>query len=863
MSKEKLVRNTIKNWGAIIVNDKKSKDGKKWPAIKCIIGLLIALAGLIFICANYDVCYNKHRTPRMADPFQKMVPLSSDSVIEQEFVALEGTLYKVGMCTDNQGKKAATGSMTARVYDMEGNMIAEATKEASKVRLRKFTYFKFENPPTVKEGKSYKLVVTCNDFKNSQGFGVYTSAVNNSSIPTSGSIDGKVLPEGTHIRVTAVSEYYNYGLFRKMIALIVAGIIFILIPFGKIEELIEKKTGKRIGLNKLISRVLFVTSPIVAYFIVEILSGYTMSEVQTFLLMPKGIINMLIYAMMILVLYAITNKTQYSVIIMWVVSFIFAMTNYFVFSFRGIPVLAADILSIGTAINVAGGFEYSFDVWVLWSVAFLTTFSAIMFSLKPYKGFKLKKRFIPILTAIISFVFIYQFVIGTDIIEKKFDIEDSQWKPQRTYAKNGTALSFTMSWRYVKTEKPEGYSVDEVKKLTKNFTSDDTSKDNAKNKKMPNVIAIMNESLADFSYDGELETNKDYLPFIRSMKKNTIKGRVYVSIEGANTANSEFEFLTGNSMAFFAPRAVPYNNYVKDVVPSLTRTLKSQGYVGNNSYHPYKRSGWNRENVYRSLGFNHFFSEEHYENPEYMRIFISDKTNMETIIKDYEENRKEESGKPFYLFNVTVQNHGGYIGKRGLVDADVQITTPELGTSENNQYVTLARKSDQAFKKLIKYFEKVDEPTVIVMFGDHQPPLSTTFYSTLFGRSTNKLTTEQESDWYSTPYVIWANYDIEEKQNENMSVNYLSSYLLNLIGADLTGYNKYLLDLQKRIPVLTGLFYQGDDGQFYDIDEESKYTKEINEYSKIQYNGLLDKRNRLNDFFFLKDGDYEVKEESE
>ena len=72
-----------------------------------------------------------------------------------------------------------------------------------------------------------------------------------------------------------------------------------------------------------------------------------------------------------------------------------------------------------------------------------------------------------------------------------------------------------------------------------------------------------------------------------------------------------------------------------------------------------------------------------------------------------------------------------------------------------------------------------------------------------------------------------------------MSANYLSSYLLNLIGADMTGYNKYLLDLQKKIPVLTGLFYQGDDGEFRNIDEKSKYTKYINEYSKVQYNGYL------------------------
>ena len=377
---------------------------------------------------------------------------------------------------------------------------------------------------------------------------------------------------------------------------------------------------------------------------------------------------------------------------------------------------------------------------------------------------------------------------------------------------------------------------------------------------MPNVIAIMNESLADLNVDGPFETSEDYLPFIHSLTKNTIKGKLYVSIEGANTANSEFEFLTGNSLAFFAPRAVPYNNYVKGVVPSLTRTLVSQGYMGNNSYHPYKRSGWNRENVYNSLGFNHFFSMEYYKNPEFIRNFISDKTDMEQIAKDYEKARSK-STDPFYLFNVTVQNHGGYVGNRGFVDADIQVTNSMLSSDEVEQYVTLAKKSDEAFEELIKYFEKVDEPTVIVMFGDHQPPLSTDFYSNIFGKKIDNFTAKDTATWYSTPYVIWANYDIEEKQNEDMSANYLSSYLLNLIGADMTGYNKYLLDLQKKIPVLTGLYYQGDDGVFRNIDEESKYTKYIKEYSKVQYNGLFDKKHRVDDFFFLKDGNYQVEED--
>ena len=172
--------------------------------------------------------------------------------------------------------------------------------------------------------------------------------------------------------------------------------------------------------------------------------------------------------------------------------------------------------------------------------------------------------------------------------------------------------------------------------------------------------------------------------------------------------------------------------------------------------------------------------------------------------------------------------------------------------------MTLVKQSDDAFKELVEHYKKVKEPTVIVMFGDHQPPLVNEFYETIFKKKLSKFTTEDTANWYSTPYVIWANYDIEEKEHEDMSCNYLSSYLLDMIGADVTGYNKYLMNLRKKLPVVTAMFYKGDDGKFYDVNEKSKYSDDINDYAIIQYNGLFDQKNRVNDFFFLKGGDYTV-----
>lgn len=835
---------------------RKEKATKIWTVIKWVLGLAIIIAGIVFVSVNNELCYSEFQTPKEKDPEKQLVTLQKNSICTQRFKGYDGTLEKIGVFLDNQGKERSKGKVILNIKDDKGEMIATASRQAKAIRTRKFTFFHFEEAPQLSKDKAYTMEIQFVNFRNKQGFGIYTSKLENPWM-LSTNINGNQIRD-SYIRTVISFKYYDKASMTKMIGILVIGLLLCLIPFELLGTLLGKKINKTISIDKLLSKILYITAPFTAFFIMELMSGFTVKEIAGFLLLPKGILNLAIYYVLLLVFYAITNRTQYSAILLWVVTFVGGLTNYFVFSFRGVPVLAADILSVGTALNVADSFEYTYDIWVLWPASIFAAFTGLMLSLTPYKGFKLIKRAAVIAITMVVVIFANYFYIGSDCISA-WGIEDSQWKPQLTYTKNGSALSFVNSWKYVTTEKPKNYSIKNVKKVTDLYKSDNTTSDAAKTKKMPNVIAIMNESLADFSYDGKIETTEDYLPFIRSLKENTIKGRVYVSIEGANTANSEFEFLTGNSLAFFAPRAVPYNNYVKNIVPSLTRTLAAQGYVGNNAYHPYKRSGWNRESVYNSLGFNWFYSEEHYEKSEYIRNFISDKTNMECIIKDYEE-AKAKSDDPFYLFNVTVQNHGGYVGNRGFVDVNVKSKSKGMKSSAVNQYLTLAKKSDDAFKELIEYFKTVKEPTIIVMFGDHQPPLSNKFYSKLFGTDINDFTAEQTADWYSTPYVIWANYDIQEQQNLDMSVNYLSSYMLQLIGADMTGYNKYLLDLQKKIPVLTGLFYQGDDGEFREIDEESEYTEMIHQYSIVQYNGLFDQDNRINEFFFLEGGDYKVPE---
>ena len=120
----------------------------------------------------------------------------------------------------------------------------------------------------------------------------------------------------------------------------------------------------------------------------------------------------------------------------------------------------------------------------------------------------------------------------------------------------------------------------------------------------------MNEAFADMSVLADYETSEDCLPFISSLKENSVKGKLHVSIVGGNTPNSEFEFLTGMSMGFLPAGSIPYQQFIKSPLPSLVTQMNDLGYR-TVAMHPYLASGWDRNTVYPYLGF-----EETYFNDE-------------------------------------------------------------------------------------------------------------------------------------------------------------------------------------------------------------------------------------------------------
>ena len=593
-------------------------------------------------------------------------------------------------------------------------------------------------------------------------------------------------------------------------------------------------------------RALLLLLPVLAFVLVEYLNYNSWDDFT-----PVQIaLNLAWYYLLELVFYFVRRRRR-AAAAKWAfgIAWGIGMANHYLISFRGRTLFPGDFLTLRTAANVAGNYDYRPDS-MQWLTIGIFAAVLVLLSFLPREEKRLFdwRGFAP--AAAGTAVFLAAF-FGTGWVEG-LGIEPSMW----TTRGNGLVLNFTVCLKYMKVEKPDSYSQETLAALAGENPSDaaDTAASADGGTRPVNVIVIMNESLSDLSVLPGVESNMDAMPFLRSLTDNTIKGYAYSSVFGGTTANSEYEFLTGNTTAFLPAGTVPYQMYVSDGDPSLVGQMEALGYT-TIAAHPYRSSGWNRPTVYADYGFDEVYFESDFQDRAYMRGdertgYVTDRCDYENLIRWYEE---KEEGQPLFLFNVTMQNHSAYQMAWTNLPKEVWLT----GELENrfqtvNQYLSLVYQSDQAFEDLIDYFSQVEEPTMILLFGDHQPQVATNFYTDVLGTNPDTADAQKKQ---MVPFVLWANYDIPEAQGVELSLNYLSALLMDTANLPMTGYQKFLSQLWETAPVINTVGIGDAQGNWY--GENAALPEEldgaIEDYKVLLYNNVFDKKDRAENFFTLSD----------
>ena len=584
-----------------------------------------------------------------------------------------------------------------------------------------------------------------------------------------------------------------------------------------------------------LSRLIFLLGPWVSFWMVEILNG---NDVFSDLYSWQVLMNLIWYYLLFLLCRLILGRRRRAAATAAGLSFFVGIVNHYVLRFRGRILFPADLTAWETAANVADAFDFSLDAAIRQGAVLLVAYLFLVWMCVPQRKRDKLPRWLAGLLVLVEVGYCFVF-FKTEALPA-LGIYTQQWVTQA----NGFLLNFTVALRYSSLDKPEDYSRGQVLELMESYPTE--AGDPAA--RPTNIIVVMNESFADLTIFEGLEVSEDPTPFLHSMKENTVRGWMYSPVTGGGTASVEFEYLTGFSTIFQPPHTVAYQLYAEEGMPSLAALAGSVGY-DSTAFHPYKSSGWNRPIVYEDMRFDHQLYEEDVTAPYLIRRYVSDQSDYETL---YSITDRAE-GDPAFIFNVTMQNHSSYA--QGWNNLEKTITLPtEQRTADTTaeQYLSLMRASDDALRDLIAHYEQSPEPTMIVFFGDHQPPLKNAFYEQLYGKPLDQRTTEEVLKQYATPFFLWTNYDIQEREDVVLSPNYLGVLTAKAAGLPLTGFMSFLSQLYEELPVITPVGIITGDGQAVKREELTEEQQEwLMAYETLNYCGIVDLDDEVRPMFCL------------
>ena len=586
--------------------------------------------------------------------------------------------------------------------------------------------------------------------------------------------------------------------------------------FKREEDVEEEKVLKFPSVWTIVKVLIFSLIPVVLFYLMEAYEHNAFEEVRDL----AQWLNIILFELIAWLLFFITGKASWAIRIETGIALVYGLVNHYVMAFRSTPLVPWDIFSIKTAASVAGNYDFTpTKEVILVTLAFVAIIILVGF-LKLDVTYGVLLRVIP--TVCIGIVLcLFVNLLQDEDFQSDAYLYPFLFTPTYMTKVNGMAVTFAMDMAYVFVEKPAGYSAKEAEAILTEYASEEVVPD-----ELPNIIVIMNEAFSDLSVIGDFSTNEDYMPYIHSLQEgaeNTITGNMTVSVVGGNTANSEFEFLTGHTMDFFPVGSIPYQQYIKGELPSLASQMVELGYE-TYGMHPYNASGWNRDEVYPWLGFEWSYFLPDFTGRTYIRSYVSDQTAYDKIIDIY-ENR--DSDKPMFMFEVTMQNHGGYTDAYENFTPDIKVE--DTSDVVLDRYLSLIKESDAQLERLISYFETQEEDTIIVFFGDHQP--NDYVANKIFRLNGKTMLSETDvKNRYIVPYVVWANFDIEEATDADTDISYLAANVLTEAGIPTNAYQNFLLELEE---------VMAEDSTASQVMKDEYWQT----YQKLQYYFMFDYRN--------------------
>lgn len=497
------------------------------------------------------------------------------------------------------------------------------------------------------------------------------------------------------------------------------------------------------------------------------------------------------------------------------------LAQYFVRVHKGTAILPSDVLGMATAMSVAGGYVYKIDSTVILGISIAAVgwcLCSLMHGREAAseKGRAPRRRKLDVAGNLgVATACAGSFVALITLVDfgVALGVHVDGWDTARSYERYGAITSFVAAAQDLEIPRPAGYSsaqaVADERELAGDYAASTDPDARAAAQAQfaetrPSIVCVMNESFSDMSlYDG-LGVGYEGPAYFNSIDDALVRGQLAVSTYAGGTCNTEFEFLTGNTLGYLGKGAYPYTLYDLSMTDNLASQLSSLGY-DTCAIHPNLGTNWNREGIYAGFGFDDFLTIDEFEDAPQFHSGVTDAATYEEVLK-----RLRGSSNPQFIFDVTMQNHSSYAQDNidpGLLRGYELDYLNESQAAELNEYLACIDASDRDLEWFIGELRKLDRPVLLVFFGDHQTSVSATVNDAMFPDEADQT---HGARTYLTNYLVWANYDVAgagSMRVEEASSSTLGALALDAVGAPLSGYQEAQLGARLSMPTISALSY--------------------------------------------------------
>ena len=489
--------------------------------------------------------------------------------------------------------------------------------------------------------------------------------------------------------------------------------------------------------------------------------------------------------------------------------------NFYTLQLRGEPFLPWDLAQVSEAAGVASAAGIKIQTSMIVTAVVELALMAGSFFL--YRG-RHKQRWLPRVagsaaTAAALCLLIFGVYLQPAVCQAIGIVPDA-WMQDRYYRYYGVVTGFMTNLSNLEIDKPDNYSEEAVDAILDNVDESQkfstsplyptsyaatTAKD--EQVKKPTIIYVMNESYWDVS---ELEQygikfDTDVSANLHALQQTSAYGRAYSPSFGGGTCDVEFEALTGYSASFLPSGSKPYQQHVTKPMFALPSYLKTQGYQ-TAAVHCFWAKYWSRDTAYPNLGLDDFISLEDMHGVTKVRKhywtngLVTDDSMADQIIGQYEK-MKASSDEPVFLHAVTMQNHTNYNKDNYPDDQRVKVLEHPAGMKASTvgaleDFATGIRDADAMLGKLTAYFSQVDEPVILVFWGDHYNPIDSNYdvYTTTGYASDSSA----DPRLHQTTLLMWSNYSDAQVDLGTIAAYDISPVMMNLYGLQQPLYFQFL-----------------------------------------------------------------------